>query len=198
MPWPSPVASACRRRSSRRPRGCSTRTSCGWTVCSRTSAGGGTRPMPFCERARAEEEQARALRDTAERELRQAEHARREARTEALAEAESESRGSSRDAEATAARSRVAADHARAPGRATTRSRPGHGPGPHVPPRKTEIASGDAGNKTDLGGGPGAGHPARSGGRGHRRRRRDGRCDAWRAQDPAAGRRARTARPGAR
>jgi DNA mismatch repair protein MutS2 len=44
----------------------------------------------FLERARAEEERARAARGTAERELQQAEHARREARTEALAEAETE------------------------------------------------------------------------------------------------------------
>ena len=42
------------------------------------------------ERVRADEEQARALRNTAARELEHAEHARREARTEALSEAESE------------------------------------------------------------------------------------------------------------
>ncbi|MBW3632181.1 MAG: endonuclease MutS2 [Chloroflexi bacterium] len=42
------------------------------------------------ERARAEEEQARALRGAAERELEQAERARREARSEALTEAERE------------------------------------------------------------------------------------------------------------
>jgi DNA mismatch repair protein MutS2 len=44
----------------------------------------------YLQRAHAEEEQARGLRDTAARELQQAEYARREARTEALAEAESE------------------------------------------------------------------------------------------------------------
>ncbi|HKG27733.1 MAG TPA: endonuclease MutS2, partial [Thermomicrobiales bacterium] len=43
----------------------------------------------FLQRARAEEEQARALRDTASRELQKAEFARREARAEALTEAES-------------------------------------------------------------------------------------------------------------
>jgi DNA mismatch repair protein MutS2 len=42
------------------------------------------------ERARADEEQARTLRDTAARELQQAEYERREARTEALSEAESD------------------------------------------------------------------------------------------------------------
>jgi DNA mismatch repair protein MutS2 len=42
------------------------------------------------ERARADEEQARALRDTAARELQQAEYERREARTVALSEAESD------------------------------------------------------------------------------------------------------------
>ena len=50
------------------------------------------------ERARADEEQARALRDTAARELQQAEYERREARTVALSEAEADAGGSSRDA----------------------------------------------------------------------------------------------------
>ena len=67
------------------------------------------------QRARAEEEQARGLRDTAARELQQAEYARQGSPHRGACRGGVRAGGSSRDAEATAARSRVTADHARAP-----------------------------------------------------------------------------------
>ena len=152
----------------------------------------------FLERARAEEEQARALRDTAARELQQAEYARREARTEALAEAESDLEEARetlkrlrRDREALQITREHLDERRREVDQATDRVR-------RFRREKLKSPAASAGKKTDLGGGPGASRASRSGGRGHRRRWRDGRRDAWRAQDPAANRRARAPRPSAR